>query len=517
MKRNILILALLSLFGCSDFLEPKSKSEFVPKDANSLNELLLGEAYPRRDFKGFFEFLALLDDDVDGAPYQKPITGQNLNKYVAAFTWQPDMYDKMKEAGLSSCDIYFPYYNAILGTNAVLDYIDDIQDDDKEMENYVRAQAHALRGFYYFTLVNIFGHPYNSDPEALGVPLKLNSGVEEQDLKRASVGKVYEQILADLGEAERLYQALPESYQWKANYRTNLPMVQLLLSRVHLYMENWQEAARYADAIMQNSNFRLLDLNTIDTVDKYQNPQYMDYHSFENSHETIWIYGNVWDFVTWVYDLGDDNRPFFKASDGLMKSFDELPGDLRRARYVVRSHFSCTNHRGEFELMPQAFGKIATGTDIYYYRPFHGTGTFGRSLRLSEAYLNYCEAKAMMYKEGTAGALTDALQALNKLRKYRFAEDQYREQNISNADELIAFIRAERRRELCFEGHRWFDLRRWGMPAITHTWNSEESVSLTYTLQENDPSYTVPLPPEALDANGSLVQNPLGEAPRGAN
>ena len=61
LKTKIFIIASLSLglTGCSDFLEPNSKSEFVPKDASSLNELLLGEAYQRNDVSGFNIFLGL--------------------------------------------------------------------------------------------------------------------------------------------------------------------------------------------------------------------------------------------------------------------------------------------------------------------------------------------------------------------------------------------------------------------------------------------------------------------------
>ena len=75
LTKNIFIIALFALIspGCEDFLEPKSNSEFVPKDANSLNELLLGEAYQRNDMDGFNIFLGLLDDDIEAAPYQNPL------------------------------------------------------------------------------------------------------------------------------------------------------------------------------------------------------------------------------------------------------------------------------------------------------------------------------------------------------------------------------------------------------------------------------------------------------------
>ena len=62
LKNNIVALALAGgvLCGCGDFLEPSSTSEFVPKDAKSLNELLLGEAYPRNDIGSMNIFLNLI-------------------------------------------------------------------------------------------------------------------------------------------------------------------------------------------------------------------------------------------------------------------------------------------------------------------------------------------------------------------------------------------------------------------------------------------------------------------------
>ena len=80
---------------------------------------------------------------------------------------------------------------------------------------------------------------------------------------------------------------------------------------------------------------------------------------------------------------------------------------------------------------------------------------------------------------------------------------------ITDQEELLEFIKDERRRELCFEGHRWFDLRRWGMPEITHVWHESQTESRVYRLQEKDLMYTVPIPDEAIQENGKLVQNEL--------
>lgn len=256
----------LLLSSCGDFLEPKSTSEYVPKQVSSLNEILLGEAYPRNDFGGFNIFLTLMDDDVTATRYQEPENNFDDNLYLASYTWQPDMFKMMKEAGLSegSSDMYYTYHQKLKGANAVIDYIGAVSGEPNDINN-VLAQAYALRGFYYLQLVNIFGQPYSENPNALGVPLKLTSGVEETPLKRNTVGEVYEQIVKDLLKAEELYKMLPAATQWKQNYRTSLPMVELLLSRTYLYMENWEEAAKYAKLVMDDTRFKLLDLNTIPT------------------------------------------------------------------------------------------------------------------------------------------------------------------------------------------------------------------------------------------------------------
>ena len=499
--------ALLSATSCGDFLEPNSTSEFVPKDAVSLNELLLGEAYQRNDMSGFNIFLNLLDDDIEAAPYQTPTDGFKADKYLAAFTWQPDMFKMMEKAGSGHINMYQSYYEVILGTNAILDYLPKVVDSDINI-NKVKAQAYALRGFYYFNLVNIFGAPYSSDSTALGVPLKLQSGIEPSDdyLKRKSVAECYAQILSDLHAAEAAYLELPESEQWSDNYRTSLPMVQLMLSRTYLYMEQWEKAAQYAKMVMDDNRFKLIDLNDVPLEEPNEDGKYvrtyLNMPTYKCS-ETIWPYGNVTDMFKWAYDYanttntitGQKMHSYFQASESLLESY--LEWDLRLIHYIVQAP------DGQGGEMPMAFGKVNIGTT--YYLPYAATGTFGRCLRLSEAYLNYAEAMAMLGGSGD----DEAVAALNTLLEKRFDPEDFEEVDFDSNAELVQFVREERRRELCYEGHRWFDLRRWGMPAITHTWHNDKSQSSTYTLLEGDLLYTIPIPDEALQSNASLVQNEL--------
>ena len=525
LKNKIIALCLCSiaLCSCEDFLDPSSTSEFVPKDANSLNELLLGEAYPRNDIDGMNIFLNLLDDDITAMPYQTPQDGFDANRFLAAYTWQPDMFKMMEEAGYSNTNMYEQYYELILGANAVIDYIDQVN-DEKQNINYVLAQAYALRGFLYFKLVNIFGQPINSQPDALGVPLKLNSGVEntENALARRTVKEVYTQIINDLKEAERLYETLPADKQFAKDYRTSLPMVQLLLSRVHLYQENWSDAASYAHKVMTNSNFKLLDLNVVETLTEEGYPFYKTYHAYSESSEVIWLYGSVSDMGSWVMSYAGTSNPkdnnrvmhaYFKASEDLMDTYEDT--DLRKERYIIKK--AVCDERGIDIWTPMAIGKLSVnipqdnGVSLNnFYKPISGSGVFGRSLRLSEAYLNYAEAKAMMYQMGTdANGATEAQDALDELRVKRYAANDFKSLDITDAEELIQFVRNERRRELCFEDHRWYDLRRWGMKEIKHVWYNDANTKSTFTLTQGDKGYTIPIPDEAMDLNAALKQNEL--------
>lgn len=525
LKNKIIALCLCSitLCSCEDFLDPSSTSEFVPKDANSLNELLLGEAYPRNDIDGMNIFLNLLDDDITAMPYQTPQDGFDANRFLAAYTWQPDMFKMMEEAGYSNTNMYEQYYELILGANAVIDYIDQVN-DEKQNINYVLAQAYALRGFLYFKLVNIFGQPINSQPDALGVPLKLNSGVEntENALARRTVKDVYAQVINDLKEAERLYETLPADKQFAKDYRTSLPMVQLLLSRVHLYQENWSDAASYAHKVMTNSNFKLLDLNVVETLTEEGYPFYKTYHAYSESSEVIWVYGSVSDMGSWVMSYAGTSNPkdnnrvmhaYFKASEDLMETYEDT--DLRKERYIIKK--AVRDERGIDIWTPMAIGKLSVnipqdnGVSLNnFYKPISGSGVFGRSLRLSEAYLNYAEAKAMMYQMGTdANGATEAQDALDELRVKRYAANDFKSLDITDAEELIQFVRNERRRELCFEDHRWYDLRRWGMKEIKHVWYNDANTKSTFTLTQGDKGYTIPIPDEAMDLNAALKQNEL--------
>ena len=172
-KRDILRLAVVTvgLFlsgGCSDFLEEESQDEVIPKTVTDFSELLMGSGYPSTAYYPG-SILAQLDDDKmldrDG---ENVLGSTGAEEWFPAFTWQPDLYRRDEGTPLASTE-YYMWYERIKGCNAVLDYIDDAIGTQSEREQ-VKAEALALRAYYYFWLVNLYGEPYNYNKEALGVP-----------------------------------------------------------------------------------------------------------------------------------------------------------------------------------------------------------------------------------------------------------------------------------------------------------------------------------------------------------
>ena len=102
MKYLLLVIVVGLFFSCSDFLEPKSQSEYIPQDAVSLNEMLLGEAYPQAgDPAAMLDILSMLDDDICCTDTTGGNVGLNDDRnYIAlkaVFSWQPDFWKTMQE------------------------------------------------------------------------------------------------------------------------------------------------------------------------------------------------------------------------------------------------------------------------------------------------------------------------------------------------------------------------------------------------------------------------------------
>ena len=150
--------------------------------------------------------------------------------------------------------------------------------------------------------------------------------------------------------------------------------------------------------------------------------------------------------------------------------------------------------------------------------------SFGQAFRSAEAWLNASEALLMKYKEGDQNSGQEGLDLLNEIREKRIYSGEgnvLEELPMQDADALLELCREERRRELCFEGQRWFDLRRYRVCpvyperiSLTHDYtyyvdelSSEIVRRERFVLKEDDPSWTLPIPYEVLEFNTGMQGN----------
>lgn len=465
--------ALLS--GCSDFLEGKSQDEVIVTTTKDYAELLLGTGYP--SYSSFsYSMLDNLSDDVD---FPKTVSDPDhaysliTDDYYPQFTWQPTYYEYA--AGVTVADTeYYKLYTGIMGCNAVLDGIDEAVGSLQEQER-VKAEALASRAYHYFMLVNIYGEPYNYNKTALGVPLKLTATLDEKGQERNTVEEVYNQIVNDLKEASSLLKKYDVT---EKDFKINLPTVYILLSRVYLFMEEWQKAADEATKAMEYGlglwNLTALSLGTSNGYTVYPQPNSYD------SPETFWCH------YTMAWGRAQDISP--TLSEEFLELYESDPNDVR---FGAEGYYAAPLYNYSGALSGYLIRKLSQQTG-------NTTTVLGAAIRLSEAYLNRAEAYAKLNKKD------DAIKDLNKLRQNRIKG--YVDQ--TEFTDLLGEIRTERRKEFCFEGMRWFDLRRYGMPEIHHDFQTTATAPrLRYTLKEKDPMYTLPIPSSVILINPAIKQN----------
>ncbi|WP_010519416.1 RagB/SusD family nutrient uptake outer membrane protein [Croceivirga radicis] len=428
------------------------------------------------------------------------------------------------------------YYGLIRKTNVALENLDRLEDE--EIRAGLKGQVHFLRAFIYHELLRLYGLKTDGS-EATGVPLIDSSLTPDDNLQipRSTYDEVVDFILADLEIAKPL---LPTPALAEAG-RANKGAVDALKSRILLYAERWEDAA---DAAAQVTGYSLFpDYRTLfltknnEEVIFAKKFQYPDKHHQTNAGGTQ---GAGWD----VYNTPNTFRGASDAGWGgnlptqnFVDSYEMVDGepqetsplfdpqnpyenlDPRFKATVV--HDGATFRGREIALdvdgaegQPEAF--IMTG---YFLRKFHNEDLIIYSqssdqdwifMRYAEVLLNYAEAQ-----NEAVGPDGSVYAAINQIRERAgmpelptgLSKDQMRER-----------IRNERRIELAFEEHRFFDIRRWriaesllngplyGIEIIkengTTTYNKVEFETRSFPNK----LYVLPIPQGEIDKNPAAKQ-----------
>ncbi|QEC45656.1 RagB/SusD family nutrient uptake outer membrane protein [Pseudobacter ginsenosidimutans] len=298
------ILAISSL-SCKKFLSSYSQNNSFIETAGDLDELLVGTAYYNPLF-GSDLLLYTMDDDAQ-------LTGPQQNNFnyeisVGWHFWQAE--PRLTSAGkLGLTDnFYNDLYTRIAGINTILHNVGELgkKNEPSATLKRISGEAHYLRAVYYFMLVNLYGKPYQVSRAAtdFGVPLKTDPAIKDQFVSRSTTGEVHLQIVKDLLEAEQELAGANTG----SSIRVNQLAVQALLSRVYLFMEEYEKSALYADKVIKSHRYELKDLNNHTAGQDFL---------YRNSAEVIFTMGG--NYIPSMMNLNYEKptSPFYRVSDEL--------------------------------------------------------------------------------------------------------------------------------------------------------------------------------------------------------
>lgn len=377
-------------------------------------------------------------------------------------------------------------YEIIANINQVIAHqpalIQKYPERQSELEG-IKGEALFLRAFCHFALCNFYAQAYNYSPDAShpGIIIVTRNLGPSDKLARSSVKEVYEQIVADLHEADKFLEGRSSTSKYYAGQQA----VQALLSRVYLYMEDWEKAAAYATRALQNTKLA-------------RGEDYLQMFTHLNNKETEVIFR--------LNGLKNDNnlliRLFSMQKDGQGKALpppalvdktlsdllNEHSGDIRITGLMRRE----VNTEGNTYFSTEKFNiKDNQDPQDEHINPI--------LLRLSELYLNRAEAYLNMKQEAEAAA--DLIQILARGLQQDPAGFSL---SYGSSDELRNILRKERTKELCFEGHLLFDLKRWKQDMR----RSPQTTSPVHYLPYPNNRFLLPIPEREMRINPNISPNP---------
>lgn len=419
-----LVISTALIFGCENQLD------VVPEDQVASNTVFNSFATINGAVVGIYS--KNQSGDLNGmAQLMGDFMADDVN-FVGSFTSLQEIDQFETLATNTSIDnIWLDGYELIGAANNVIENlppVTDITGLDQTTKAQFVAEAKFLRAVTYFKLVNLFAQPYQfSQGTNLGVPLVLQpfegGDISEFQLERATVNEVHAQIEQDLLDA---IQDLPA----ENGVRAESGAAMALLARLYLYREQWQQAATMASAVIESGNYSLAG-----TYDFYDDNPGSPEHIFvvvntptDGPQETT---GSDEVYVNF-YNPAPGGRGDAPFSQDLLDAFAEEPGDLR------------------FTTLSQP-ATDAGGNSTFFtlkYPDVVNNASDGMVLRITEMYLIRAEANL----RGGSGIGADPVSDINLLR------DRAGLGPLGAVD--LDIILNERRKELCFEGHRRMDLLR---------------------------------------------------------
>ena len=473
---------LISLNSCEKFLELEPISESVAvsntsadsvfyKSASEVEAALAG-VYA--DFKNEYY---QLDYFVNG-------DAQSDDAYAGGdnpANFQIDDY-RIDAINLNVSRDWAYLYSTVGKANAVINNTQAVNDPalSAQRKAEIIGEASFIRAFMYFQLVQLWGD----------VPLQLT---EVRTISADKLDDIYPIIFPARTPKEEIYrQIIADLEVALAGVRVTAPhkgfitkgAVNTMLAKVYATQEphDWNKVNQYCDAVIAGGYTLLPD------YDKLWN------NSQENSPEAIFeinYNGGITD-GNWGTKIfrGLDWKKFNLPSNDLARAFD-AEGDTKRKNSSII--FLDVTGKWSDPHWPQTKYPF-----INKYRTF----TEGSN----QNYIFYRLADVLLLKAEALNELGDLAGAAALVNQIRTRVSLPNTTAATQTDMRLA-IEKERRMELAFEGHRWYDLKRTGRAiAVMNAVTGANNENLGYDL--NEQRLLWPIPQAELDKNSKLTQNP---------
>lgn len=349
-----------------------------------------------------------------------------------------------------------------------------------------KAHIQALRAMFMFDLLRIYCK-YDLNDQ-LGLPFVTAPTTEIQH-KRKTVKETYDQIVQDLNDAS----AAIGDDNASSQTRVNKYFIAALQSRVYLYFQKWDLAIAAADKIMNVATFgyettgaNLLKVWRDDASAKeiIFKPAITEVNEAKNFSIGQWLIND---------DVARNKpNPDFIAPKAFAESFSTA--DLRRNIYFrkdsVRSY-----KKDSLYVINKYPGNPA-------YASWQEKSNAPKLLRYAEVALNKMEA-AYYIDKSVSKTLLKALRAARIPGYDGTIVDAYDDVTLLNQ------IREERRKELAYEGHRFFDLKRWGLGFTrAREGDYQAAENAVGEIKADNYRFQWPIPQAERESNRLCDQNP---------
>lgn len=466
--KTILVFLVFFTYSCEDELNlyphdslSPDQSYKTPKDF----ELAVQGVYSGMFRSGYYGSNGLLS--------RADIMSDNVTMNQFGRRSQQIFYEWRYSPNLAWNMMYVPYV-VTNRANYIINNIDNLQDG--AVKNNFLGQAKAARAIALFDMLRLYSKIPTQSSDALtslGMPIITEVDPNIQKL-RPTVAESYAFVIDELEQAKNLVYDSNDSDVFTKN------AINGFLSRVYLYYGDYQKSIVAANAVTKTisspSNFSSIwtDSSEDGVLMKINQDRVLD---------------GIGLGVDWSQSNAGNIKPEYVMSFDLFNLYSN--DDVRKSAYT----FIGSDSDGRlYNVINKWFGETGQNNGV----------VDAKLIRVAEVYLNKAESYFMIGDEA------NALSALDVVRNNRYSSFAGGE----TGQNLLDAIKLERRLELFAEGHRFFDLKRWGDDVVRSTTFGEffdgtgTPPSAEFSTLTNGFKFQLPIPIDEINVFPDFQQNP---------